>query len=159
VACGVTDHTAKQVERISRKRSGIETTYRLIRQARGITTTRDPVVRFAFVFMLVAAILENLWLVLRWTVVARAGAGAAYFVVRVLRLDSEGARGAVGAAVGNKDEQEQDRYSSVIPSGRGLTTVSPGPAGLPLDEQQLSSNESKTGETNCSSEYSVQTGA
>ena len=97
VACGVTDHTAKQVERISRKRSGIETTYRLIRQARGVTTTRDPVVRFAFVFMLVAAILENLWLVLRWTVVARAGAGAAYFVVRVLRLDSEGARGAVGA--------------------------------------------------------------
>jgi len=93
--------------------------------------------------MLVAAILENLWLVLRWTVVARAGAGAAYFVVRVLRLDSEGARGAVGAAVGNKDEQEQDRYSSVIPSGRGLTTVSPGPAGLPLDEQQLSSRISR----------------
>ena len=28
VACGVTDHTAKQVERIYRKRSGIETTYR-----------------------------------------------------------------------------------------------------------------------------------
>ena len=157
MACGVTDHTAKQVERISRKRSGIETTYRLIRQARGITTTRDPVVRFAFVFMLVAAILENLWLVLRWTVVARAGAGAAYFVVRVLRLDSEGARGAVGATV--EDQDERDRYSSVIPSGRGLTTVSPGPAGLPLDEQQLSSNESKTGETNCSSEYSVQTGA
>ena len=71
VACGVTDHTAKQVERIYRKRSGIETTYRLIRQARGVTTTRDPVVRFAF--MLVAAILENLWLVLRWAVVARAG--------------------------------------------------------------------------------------
>ena len=69
VACGVTDHTAKQVERIYRKRSGIETTYRLIRQARGVTTTRDPVVRFAF--MLVAAILENLWLVLRWAVVAR----------------------------------------------------------------------------------------
>jgi hypothetical protein len=69
VACGVTDHTAKQVERLYRKRSGIETTYRLIRQARGVTTTRDPVVRFAF--MLVAAILENLWLVLRWAVVAR----------------------------------------------------------------------------------------
>jgi len=35
----------------------------------GITTTRDPVVRFAI--MLVAALLENLWLVLRWAVVAR----------------------------------------------------------------------------------------
>jgi IS4 transposase len=69
VACGVTDRSAKQVERLYRKRSGIETTYRLLRQARGITTTRDPVVRFAI--MLVAALLENLWLVLRWAVVAR----------------------------------------------------------------------------------------
>jgi len=69
VACGVADKTPKQVERLYRKRSGIETTYRLLRQARGTTTTRDPVVRFAI--MLVAALLENLWLVLRWAVVAR----------------------------------------------------------------------------------------
>jgi len=69
VACGVADQFPKQVERLYRKRSGIETTYRLLRQARGITTTRDPVVRFAI--MLVAALLENLWLVLRWAVVAR----------------------------------------------------------------------------------------
>ena len=67
--CGVTDRSAKQVERLYRKRSGIETTYRLLRQARGITTTRDPVVRFAIMF--VAALLKNLWLVLRWAVVAR----------------------------------------------------------------------------------------
>ena len=69
VACGVTEKSPKQVEHLYRKRSDIETTYRLLRQARGITTTRDPVVRFAI--MLVAALLENLWLVLRW-------AGAAY---------------------------------------------------------------------------------
>jgi hypothetical protein len=69
VACGVTDKSPKQVERLYRKRSGIETSYRLLRQARGITTTRDPIVRFAI--MLVAALLENLWLVLRWAVVAR----------------------------------------------------------------------------------------
>jgi hypothetical protein len=69
VACGVADQSPKQVERLYRKRSGIETTYRLLRQARGITTTRDPIVRFAI--MLVAALLENLWLVLRWAVVAR----------------------------------------------------------------------------------------
>ena len=71
VACGVTDRSAKQAEYLYRKRSGIETTYRLLRQVRGITTTRDPVVRFAI--MLVAALLENLWLVLRWAVVARPG--------------------------------------------------------------------------------------
>jgi IS4 transposase len=69
VACGVTDRSPKQVERLYRKRSGIETTYRLLRQARGITTTRDLVVQFAV--MLVAALLENLWLVLRWAVIAR----------------------------------------------------------------------------------------
>ena len=69
VACGVGDRSPKQVERLYRKRSAIETSYRLLRQARGITTTRDPVVRFAF--MVVAALLENLWLVLRWAVVAR----------------------------------------------------------------------------------------
>jgi len=69
VACGVADKSPKQVERLYKKRSGIETTYRLLRQARGVTTTRGPVVRFAI--MLVAALLENLWLVLRWAVVAR----------------------------------------------------------------------------------------
>jgi IS4 transposase len=69
VACGVTDRSPKQVERLYRKRSGIETSYRLLWQARRITTTRDSVVRFAII--LVAALLENLWLVLRWAVVAR----------------------------------------------------------------------------------------
>ncbi len=68
VACGVAEKSPKQVERLYRKRSGIETTYRLLRQARRITTTH-PVVRFAI--MLVAALLENLWLVLRWVLVAR----------------------------------------------------------------------------------------
>ena len=69
VACGVADQSAKRVEQLYRKRSAIETSYRLVRQARGITTTRDPVVRFAF--MLIAMLLENLWLVVRWAVVAR----------------------------------------------------------------------------------------
>ena len=137
MACGVTDHTVKQVERLYRKRSGIETTYRLIRQARGVTTTRDPAVRFAF--MLVAAILENLWLVLRWAVVARPQRGGRdlpdEFTLSVFcDWIRKGVRGATGAAVGDQDER--DRYPSFIPSGRGLTAVSP--AGLPPDEQQVS---------------------
>lgn len=69
VACGLAENDPKRVERLYRKRSAIETSYRLVRQARGITTTRDPVVRFSF--MLVAVLLENLWLVLRWAVIAR----------------------------------------------------------------------------------------
>ncbi|WP_246975512.1 ISH3 family transposase [Natribaculum luteum] len=69
VACDLADRTPKQVEQLYRKRSAIETSYRVFRQARVVTTTQDPVVRFAFV--LVGFLLENLWLVLRWAVVAR----------------------------------------------------------------------------------------
>jgi hypothetical protein len=69
VACGLDELTATQVERRYRKRSAIETSYRLFRQARATTTTQDPIVRFAFV--VVSFLLENLWLVLRWAVVAR----------------------------------------------------------------------------------------
>jgi len=69
VACDLADRTPTQVERRYRKRSAIETSYRLFRQARATTTTQDPVVRFAFV--LVSFLLETLWLVLRWAVVAR----------------------------------------------------------------------------------------
>ena len=69
VACDLADRTPKQVERLYRKRSAIETSYRVFRQARVVTTTQDPIVRFAFV--LVGFLLENLWLVLRWAVVAR----------------------------------------------------------------------------------------
>jgi len=69
VACDLADRTPKQVERLYRKRSAIETSYRVFRQARVVTTTQDPIVRF--VFVLVGFLLENLWLVLRWAVVAR----------------------------------------------------------------------------------------
>lgn len=68
VACDLEDCTPKEVERLYRKRSAIESSYRLFRQARAKTTTRDPVVRFAFV--LVSFLLENIWIVLRWSVIA-----------------------------------------------------------------------------------------
>jgi IS4 transposase len=69
VACDLGDRTPKQVERRYRKRSAIETSYRLFRQARAKTTSQDPILRFAFVT--VSFLPENLWLVLRWAVVAR----------------------------------------------------------------------------------------
>ena len=58
------DRTPTRAERHYRKRSAIETSYRLFRQARATTTTRDPIVRFAFV--IVSFLLESLWLVPRW---------------------------------------------------------------------------------------------
>ncbi|SDJ86709.1 Transposase DDE domain-containing protein [Halovenus aranensis] len=69
VACDLGNRTPTQVERHYRKRSAIETSYRLFRQARATTTIQGSIVRFAFV--IVSFLLENLWLVLRWTVVAR----------------------------------------------------------------------------------------
>jgi len=77
VACDLADRTPKRVEQLYRKRSAIETSYRVFRQARVVTTTQDSIVRFGFV--LVGFLLENLWLVLRWAVVARPRrAGATY---------------------------------------------------------------------------------
>jgi hypothetical protein len=64
IACGLENQSAKRIEQLYRKRSAIEASYRLVRQARATTTTHNPVIRFAF--MLVSALLENLWLVLRW---------------------------------------------------------------------------------------------
>jgi hypothetical protein len=68
-ACDLGDRTPTQIEHRYRKRSAIESSYRLFRSARAVTSTQDPIVRFAFV--VVSFLLENLWLVLRWAVVAR----------------------------------------------------------------------------------------
>ncbi len=51
VACDLGDRTPAQVERRSRKRSAIEASHRLFRQARATPTTQDPIVRFAFVIV------------------------------------------------------------------------------------------------------------
>jgi IS4 transposase len=68
-ACGLTDRRPKQVEQPYRKRSAIETGYRLFRQARAVTSTQDLAVRMLYV--VVSFLLKNLWVVLRWAVVAR----------------------------------------------------------------------------------------
>ena len=56
------DRTPTQIEHRYRKRSAIESSYRLFRNVR-LTSTQDSIVRFAFV--VVGFLLENLWLVLR----------------------------------------------------------------------------------------------
>ncbi len=42
VACDLTDRTPKQAEQLYRKHSAIETSYRVFRQARAITTIQGP---------------------------------------------------------------------------------------------------------------------
>jgi hypothetical protein len=68
VACDLTDRTPKEVEALYQKRSAIETSFRTMREARARTSTTDPVVRL--VFVLVSFLLRNLWLVVRWGVLA-----------------------------------------------------------------------------------------
>jgi hypothetical protein len=67
-ACDRPDRTPKKVEALYRKRSAIETAFRTMREARARTTTTDPVVRL--VFVLVSFLLRNLWLIVRWGVLA-----------------------------------------------------------------------------------------
>jgi hypothetical protein len=54
-----------------RKRFGIETSYRQLREARIRTCTRDPLLRLFFV--LVALVLRNVWAWLHWTYFAERG--------------------------------------------------------------------------------------
>jgi IS4 transposase len=68
VACDLADRTPKEAEALYRKRSAIETAFRTMREARARTSTTDPVVRL--VFVLVGFLLRNLWLIVRWGVLA-----------------------------------------------------------------------------------------
>jgi len=68
VACDLADRTPKEVEALYQKRSAIETAFRTMREARARTSTTDPVVRLLFV--LVSFLLRNLWLIVRWGVLA-----------------------------------------------------------------------------------------
>jgi len=68
VACDLIDRTPKEVETLYRKRSAIETAFRTMREARARTSTTDPAVRLLFV--LVSFLLRNLWVIVRWGVLA-----------------------------------------------------------------------------------------
>ena len=68
VACDLTDRTPKEVEAFYQKRSAIETAFRTMREARARTSTTDPAVRLLFI--LVSFLLRNLWVIVRWGVLA-----------------------------------------------------------------------------------------
>jgi len=68
VACDLADRTPKEIEALYQKRSAIETAFRTMREARARTSTTDPAVRL--VFILVSFLLRNLWLIVRWGVLA-----------------------------------------------------------------------------------------
>ncbi|SEP14420.1 hypothetical protein SAMN05216388_103717 [Halorientalis persicus] len=63
VACDLADRKPKEVKGLYRKRSAIETTFRMMREVRARTSTTDSVVRF--VFILVSFLLQNLCFIIR----------------------------------------------------------------------------------------------
>ena len=72
-ADGLEDHTPAQVATIYHKRSRIEKSYEKFREARALTTTPSTTIRLFYVG--VGFLLEQLWLVLQWAVLAQPRCG------------------------------------------------------------------------------------
>jgi hypothetical protein len=68
-AYGLEDRTPQQVARLYDNRSRIEKSYEKFREARALTTTPSTIIRLFYVG--VGFLLEQLWLVLQWAVLAR----------------------------------------------------------------------------------------
>lgn len=67
-AYGLEDRTPAQVAAIYDKRSRIEKSYEKFREARAVTTTLSPTIRLFYVG--VGFLLEQLWIVIQWAVLA-----------------------------------------------------------------------------------------
>jgi hypothetical protein len=68
-ACEQDARTPKQVEQAYKQRSAIETSFRTFREALAKTTTRNPGIRLVYVG--VAFLLRNLWILVGWAVLAQ----------------------------------------------------------------------------------------
>lgn len=68
-AYGLEDRTPRQVARLYDNRSRIEKSYEKFREARALTTTPSTTIRLFYVC--VGFLLEQLWIVLQWAVLAR----------------------------------------------------------------------------------------
>jgi len=79
-AYGLEDRTPQQVARVYDNRSRIEKSYEKFREARALTTTPSTTIRLFYVG--VGFLLEQLWIVLQWAVLARPRRGG-----RVLPVD------------------------------------------------------------------------
>ncbi|RLM88039.1 ISH3 family transposase [Haloarcula sp. Atlit-7R] len=68
-AYGLEDRTPRQVATVYNKRSQIEKSYEKFREARAVTTTQSTTIRLFYVG--VGFLLEQLWLVVQWAVLAQ----------------------------------------------------------------------------------------
>jgi putative transposase len=78
------DWKPQQVFDKYRRRFGIEASYRILRQVRTRTNSRNPALRF-FLFGL-ALLLQNVWMLLRWLCCHRPGRGRHKLIPKLLRF-------------------------------------------------------------------------
>jgi hypothetical protein len=80
------DWTPPQVYTKYRRRFGIECSYRLLRQVKVLTNSRNPALRF---FLLgLALLLQNLWVKVRWLFTRRPCKGRYKLMPALLRFDT-----------------------------------------------------------------------
>ena len=79
------DWTPQQVYTKYRRRFGIESSYRLLRQVKVLTNSRNPALRF-FLFGL-GLLMQNIWVLARWLFTRRPGKGRYKLIPSLLRFD------------------------------------------------------------------------
>lgn len=79
------DWTAPQVMKKYRRRFGIEASYRLLRQVKVMTNSRNPALRFFFFGL--GLVMQNLWVLVRWLFTRRPGKGRHKLIPTLLRFD------------------------------------------------------------------------
>jgi putative transposase len=79
------DWSARQVYTKYRRRFGIEASYRLLRQVKVLTNSRNPALRF---FLLgLGLLMQNVWVLARWLFTRRPGKGRHKLIPSLLRFD------------------------------------------------------------------------
>ncbi len=78
------DWTPRQVYAKYRRRFGIEASYRLLRQVKVLTNSRNPALRFFFLGL--GLVLQNVWVLARWLFTRRPGKGRYKLIPSLLRF-------------------------------------------------------------------------
>lgn len=79
------DWTPHQVYTKYRRRFGIEASYRLLRQVKVLTNSRNPALRFFFLGL--GLLMQNVWVLARWLFTRRPGKGRYKLIPSLLRFD------------------------------------------------------------------------
>jgi hypothetical protein len=79
------DWTPRQVYAKYRRRFGIEASYRLLRQVKVLTNSRNPALRFFFFGL--RLLMQNVWVLARWLFTCCPGKGRHKLIPSLLRFD------------------------------------------------------------------------